>query len=66
MIRSLADSAQFIITTFRPELLASADNFFGVMFDNRRVSTIQKIGRDHAYEFVESASAPTNAGPTGR
>lgn len=62
MIRSLSDSAQFIITTFRPEMLASADTFFGVMFDNRKVSTIQRINRDNAFEFVESASAPVVAG----
>ncbi|KAK9897698.1 RecF/RecN/SMC protein [Cystobasidium minutum MCA 4210] len=66
MIRSLSDSAQFIITTFRPELLAAADTFFGVMFDNRKISTIQRIARDNAYEFVESASAPGGAALAGR
>lgn len=63
MIRSLSDSAQFIMTTFRPELLACADSFFGVMFDHRKVSTIQRIQRENAYEFVESASAPVGAPP---
>ncbi|KAL5470715.1 hypothetical protein EMCRGX_G028721 [Ephydatia muelleri] len=35
MIHRLADSAQFITTTFRPELLESADKFYGVKFSSK-------------------------------
>lgn len=31
----LAEHAQFITTTFRPELLESADKFYGVKFRNK-------------------------------
>ena len=52
MIKELSKSAQFIITTFRPELLSHADSFYGVSFVNK-VSTIQPITREYATEFVE-------------
>lgn len=35
MIMELAEHAQFITTTFRPELLESADKFYGVKFRNK-------------------------------
>lgn len=35
MIMELAVHAQFITTTFRPELLESADKFYGVKFRNK-------------------------------
>ncbi|KAK4336941.1 hypothetical protein RND71_043513 [Anisodus tanguticus] len=35
MIHELCQEAQFITTTFRPELLANADKFYGVKFRNR-------------------------------
>ena len=35
MIVELAGHAQFITTTFRPELLESADKFYGVKFRNK-------------------------------
>ncbi|KAK4336958.1 hypothetical protein RND71_043408 [Anisodus tanguticus] len=35
MIHELSQEAQFITTTFRPELLANADKFYGVKFRNR-------------------------------
>lgn len=54
MIRELSDDAQFIITTFRPELLTTADAYFGVVFDARKISSIKTITMDDAYEFVES------------
>lgn len=34
MIHELSQEAQFITTTFRPELLANADKFYGVKFRN--------------------------------
>lgn len=35
MIHELGNDAQFITTTFRPELLEKADKFYGVKFRNR-------------------------------
>ncbi|KAJ3112731.1 Structural maintenance of chromosomes protein 3 [Phlyctochytrium bullatum] len=52
MVHELSASAQFITTTFRPELLVHADRFYGVTFVNK-VSQIQCITREDATEFVE-------------
>ena len=52
MIHELSQDAQFITTTFRPELLIHADSFYGVTFMNK-VSQIQSITRDDAMQFVE-------------
>ena len=41
MIHELAGDAQFITTTFRPELLEHADKFYGVKFRNK-VGTMSK------------------------
>lgn len=56
MIHSLSESAQFITTTFRSEMLAQADKFYGVFFDARKVSSISTVTRDQAYEFIESSA----------
>lgn len=53
MIESLSSSAQFIATTFRPEMLVTADKFYGVLFNNQKVSSIRTITRGEAQEFVE-------------
>ncbi|KAJ7063122.1 structural maintenance of chromosome protein 3 [Mycena amicta] len=53
MIQSLASSAQFITTTFRPEMLVTADKFYGVLFNNQKVSSIRAIKREEAMEFVD-------------
>lgn len=56
MIHSLSESAQFITTTFRSEMLVQADKFYGVYFDKQKVSTISTITREEAYEFIETAA----------
>ncbi|KAF8212443.1 RecF/RecN/SMC protein [Mycena galopus ATCC 62051] len=53
MIHSLSSTAQFITTTFRPEMLATADKFYGVLFNNQKVSSIRAIKREDALEFVD-------------
>ena len=53
MIHELAASAQFITTTFRPEMLVNADKFYGVLFNNQKVSTIRTIQQAEAMEFVD-------------
>lgn len=52
MIKELSQSAQFITTTFRPELLEAADKFYGVMYRNK-VSLVRTITKEEAKEFVE-------------
>lgn len=53
MIQVLAKNAQFICTTFRPEMLQVANTFYGVSFSNK-VSTILEIQQDDALSFVEA------------
>ncbi|CAG5133454.1 unnamed protein product [Candidula unifasciata] len=52
MIHELAQEAQFITTTFRPELLQHADKFYGVKFRNK-VSHVECVTREEAEDFVE-------------
>lgn len=52
MLRTLAANAQFICTTFRPEMLQVANTFYGVSFDNK-VSTVLEIEQEEALSFVE-------------
>jgi len=53
MIHELATSAQFITTTFRPEMLQRAEKFYGVTFNNQKISSIDSITQDQAQEFVD-------------
>ncbi|KAJ8673058.1 hypothetical protein QAD02_004319 [Eretmocerus hayati] len=53
MIHKLSSEAQFITTTFRPELLEHADKFYGVKFGNK-ISHIECVTREAAYNFVEA------------
>jgi structural maintenance of chromosome 3 (chondroitin sulfate proteoglycan 6) len=50
-----APPAQFITTTFRPELLKHADSFFGVSFAGR-VSKVEQITSEQAMQFIEHSS----------
>ncbi|KAJ3215740.1 Structural maintenance of chromosomes protein 3 [Dinochytrium kinnereticum] len=52
MVHELSSHAQFITTTFRPEMLVHADRFYGVTFVGK-VSQVQCITREDAREFVE-------------
>ena len=52
LLHELSRSAQYITTTFRPELLEQADKFYGVQFVNR-VSNVGCITKEAAIEFVE-------------
>lgn len=56
MIHRLAENAQFITTTFRPELLESADKFYGVKFSNK-VSQVYSVTKEVAREFIEEETA---------
>ncbi|KAJ8025935.1 Structural maintenance of chromosomes protein 3 [Holothuria leucospilota] len=52
MIHELSENAQFITTTFRPELLEACDKFYGVKFRNK-VSHIDVISKEQAKDFLE-------------
>ncbi|CAK9299188.1 unnamed protein product [Gordionus sp. m RMFG-2023] len=52
MIHELSQDAQFITTTFRPELLEHADKFYGVTFKNK-VSHVEAVSQEQAKDFVE-------------
>lgn len=56
MIHQLSDNAQFITTTFRPEMLMYADKCYGVFFDKQKVSDIKTISQEEAYKFIETAA----------
>ncbi|KAI3624201.1 SMC3 [Malassezia furfur] len=55
MVQELAEDAQFIMTTFRPELVERAQKDYGVLFGPQKVSTIVPIARSDALQFVEAA-----------
>ncbi|KAH9271928.1 hypothetical protein BASA83_005766 [Batrachochytrium salamandrivorans] len=55
MVHELSEHAQFITTTFRPELLEHADKCYGVIFVDK-VSRIQCISKDEARQFVDGAA----------
>ena len=59
MVHELARDAQFITTTFRPELVESADEHYGVLFGAARVSSIVPITRAEALQFVGSGEPAT-------
>ena len=48
----MKNDAQFITTTFRPELLESGDKFYGVTYRNK-VSHVNTITKSVALDFVE-------------
>jgi len=58
MIHELSENAQFITTTFRPELLEHAEKFYGVIFRNK-VSYIDAVDRELAMDFVQDDQTHT-------
>ncbi|CEP12365.1 hypothetical protein [Parasitella parasitica] len=55
IIHKMSENAQFITTTFRPELLVNADKFYGVTFYGK-VSRIHAIMKENALGFIEQES----------
>ena len=53
LIKELSKNNQFIISTFKPELIDIADNIYMVKFANK-TSNIVKIEKDEALKFIES------------
>jgi structural maintenance of chromosome 3 (chondroitin sulfate proteoglycan 6) len=60
MINELSQKAQFIITTFGPDLLKYGDKFYGITYRNK-VSKIRSVTREEALEFVEDNEAQAAA-----
>ena len=58
MIHELCENGQFITTTFRPEMLANADKFYGVTFSNK-VSRISAISKEDALNFITQVRLKT-------
>lgn len=56
MIRSQAVDNQFVLTTFRPELIESGDKFFGVQVQQRS-SRLGAINKERALEILEEAAS---------
>jgi structural maintenance of chromosome 3 (chondroitin sulfate proteoglycan 6) len=52
LIKELSKNNQFIISTFKPELIDVADNIYMVKFANK-TSNIVKIEKDEAHKFIE-------------
>ena len=53
LIKELSKNNQFIISTFKPELIDVADNIYMVKFANK-TSNIIKIEKDEAHKFIEN------------
>ncbi|KAJ2770573.1 Structural maintenance of chromosomes protein 3, partial [Coemansia nantahalensis] len=58
MIHDLSRASQFVTTTFRPEMLAHADKFYGVTFENK-VSRITTVTREAATSFIVESQLQT-------
>jgi structural maintenance of chromosome 3 (chondroitin sulfate proteoglycan 6) len=56
LIKELSSDGQFICTTFRPEMLQVANQFYGVLFNNK-MSTIVTISQEDATSFIEGQRA---------
>lgn len=55
-----SSSTQFICTTFRPEMLSTADTFLGVVYTNK-VSLVRSISREAAGKILEQNEKQVNA-----
>jgi len=53
LIKELSKNNQFIISTFKPELIDVSDNIYMVKFANK-TSNIIKIEKDEAHKFIEA------------
>ncbi|KAI9005213.1 putative chromosome segregation protein SudA [Gaertneriomyces semiglobifer] len=60
-INAVKRGAQFIVTTFRPEMVEVGDQFYGVTFVGK-VSRVVSIGREDALGFVEEVAGGASVG----
>uniref|UniRef100_A0A7S2RI58 Structural maintenance of chromosomes protein n=1 Tax=Mucochytrium quahogii TaxID=96639 RepID=A0A7S2RI58_9STRA len=61
MIHEQAKTAQFITTTFRPELVQVADKCFGIQYQNK-VSSMVELNTEEALLFVDTIEASEGGG----
>lgn len=52
MVHRQAREAQYILTTFNPELVQVADKHYGVTFANK-VSMVEVVDKSQALRFIE-------------
>ncbi|BGP23932.1 Structural maintenance of chromosomes protein 3 [Rhodotorula toruloides] len=55
MIGELAQEAQYICTTFRAELIPHADAYFGVVFNQAKISNVKTLTADECSTFIDAA-----------
>lgn len=55
MVSELSQDGQYICTTFRPELVQHADAYFGVIFNNTKISNVKAISADECMGFIDAA-----------
>ncbi|GAA5914010.1 hypothetical protein JCM8208_005919 [Rhodotorula glutinis] len=55
MISELSQEAQYICTTFRAELIPHADSYFGVVFNQAKISNVKTLTADECSTFIEAA-----------
>ncbi|KAG0656747.1 Structural maintenance of chromosomes protein 3 [Rhodotorula mucilaginosa] len=55
MISELSEEAQYICTTFRAELIPHADAFFGVVFNQAKISNVKTLTADECSQFIVRA-----------
>ncbi|GAA5860544.1 hypothetical protein JCM8547_000336 [Rhodosporidiobolus lusitaniae] len=57
MIDELSQEAQYICTTFRAELIPHADAYFGVVFNQAKISNVKILTADECSTFIDAAEA---------
>ncbi|GAA5892360.1 cohesin subunit SMC3 [Sporobolomyces salmoneus] len=55
MIDELSQEAQYICTTFRAELIPHARSYFGVVFNQAKISSVKRLTADECSTFIEAA-----------
>ncbi|GAA5910698.1 hypothetical protein JCM5296_006815 [Sporobolomyces johnsonii] len=55
MIDELSQEAQYICTTFRAELIPHADAYFGVVFNQSKVSNVKTLTADECSTFIDAS-----------
>jgi structural maintenance of chromosome 3 (chondroitin sulfate proteoglycan 6) len=55
MVGELSQDAQYIATTFRAELIPHADSYYGVLFNQAKVSTVKERAFSAPFPFFSSS-----------
>jgi len=57
LISELSKSSQFLITSFKPELIEGADLLLEIAFRNN-ASSMEEVTKDRAYTIIDSQERP--------